>query len=161
MPTISHLTANIFQGVYTQFLLKMSHLERIYSFFCKSVPPHKKKKTIPGQLTGNGFLQNGNSDQLSRESVLILQQRIILTMGSLLRIGNNSGGILRSLTHSKRKKAETVPSAFKSQKRILRGFNLPSEVISAPKISPSITANRLIFSRASKGKSMPLTLGFM
>ena len=41
-------------------------------------------------MTGNGFLQNGNSDQLSRESVLILQQRIILTMGSLLQIGNNS-----------------------------------------------------------------------
>ena len=34
-----------------------------------------------------------NSDQLSRKSVLILQQRIILTMGSLPQIGNNSGGV--------------------------------------------------------------------
>ena len=56
----------------------------------------------------------GCSNQLCRiESTMILQQWIILTMGSLLQIGNNLGGIL--WFHSKRKNAETVPSAFKSQ----------------------------------------------
>jgi hypothetical protein len=80
---ISHPAANIFQGVYTEFLIKMSHPKAYIQPFLPKCPTPKKKKTISGQLTGNGFLQNGNSDQLSRESVLILQQRIILTRWSL------------------------------------------------------------------------------
>lgn len=59
-------------------------------FFKVSTP--KKKMPSPASRLEMAFLYifARHSDQLSRESVLILQQRIILTRRSLPQIGNNS-----------------------------------------------------------------------